>query len=126
MTAPDIADVQAGDWVKVRTVSDGHEGVWEGHCWAFAGRLLFAGSDILCDTSDLGPRAAELLDHRPASIPEPTGLGAVVRDADGWIATGVGDAMGGRRRWVREGYSSFNYWDDIPQPVTVLTEGVTP
>lgn len=64
----------------------------------------------------------------PPKPPEPTGLGAVVEDADGntytradkgtlpWFTTHKG-GNGGRCDWTR--------WDDIPA-VRVLSEGVQP
>lgn len=58
--------------------------------------------------------------------PEPTGLRAVVRDANGtgwvrWTARRTDDYP-----WVCEGVSVQRRWTDIPQPVTVLSEGVAP
>lgn len=137
MNKPAIADVKAGDWIRIRTSYGPYEGVWEGHCWGRAGRLIFAGGDILREAGgDLGVCATELLEHRRAPISEPAGLGAIVKDVDGrmftrWTQRQEEDsqpssAWSGRRQspWIA-GFDGVKYrWEEIPPPVTIIDEGI--
>ena len=60
-------------------------------------------------------------DQTAPPVAEPTGLGAVVRDAEG--TTYVRRPLRGVRAcWASEN-KDWYAWDDIPQPATVLSEG---
>lgn len=68
-------------------------------------------------------RYAPVARYEPSKpeTPEPTGLGAVVRDANGmqWVRV---DSSGAK--WCRQRPNCWEYWAAIPQPVEVLSEGV--
>lgn len=64
----------------------------------------------------LGPVA----EYRPAPV-EPTGLGAVVKDAKGHVWVRIPKSI---KPWRYSHNAGFE-WKQIDQPVTVLSEGVT-
>lgn len=59
--------------------------------------------------------------HIPSTL-EPTGLLAVVRDADGLKFVGVKDSIG--MRWMEDDGASAKQWASMKQPVDVLFEGL--
>jgi hypothetical protein len=63
---------------------------------------------------------------KPPKPEEPTGLGAVVEDADGERYVGLGDHYGGGAlRWKGDRGMTFTSYDRI-DVVRVLSEGVQP
>jgi hypothetical protein len=57
--------------------------------------------------------------------PEPQGLGAVVRDAEGnrWVRINKEDADSGRSWVSQQTGRGWSFWSQLDQPVTVLAEG---
>ncbi len=126
-----IEDVNAGDWVKVATNYDGRQGTWEGECWSYVGstRLQYGMGDCLRDEQGKlgGRQRIRLLEHHPAATPEPHGLGAVVKDADGHLWVHYTDTANISYSWYRVDGATSGNWGKVSrsQPVKVLSEGIT-
>ena len=59
-----------------------------------------------------------------APDPEPTGVGAVVRSGTGVVYVRNPASTEDGRYWGSRPVAEPRFWDDIPKPVTVLSEGV--
>lgn len=84
-----------------------------------SGRLVDINGGRMITCAGRIVRLAPATEYRPAPA-EPTGLGAVVRDARGYIAVRVHE-MPDRGCWY---YHGRNSWSSLRQPVEVLSEGV--
>ncbi len=104
-----MAKVNPGDWVKVNI---GHGATAEGEARK-DGDTLRLGSGVL-RTQDYVPRGiVDLLEHKPAPTPEPTGLGAVVTarrhlDANLRKWTHIGSGV-----WGSEDGKCLNTWTNL-------------
>lgn len=56
--------------------------------------------------------------------PEPTGCGAVVKDAQGYVYEEFGVDHSNDRQWKRMNTKQFVPWPCLTQPVDVLFEGI--
>jgi len=85
-----------------------------------------SGADVwLCNNADrLADALREFADPKPPKPEEPTGLGAVVEDADGrrWVRSDDTDCV---NPWHRNGSYEAHEYADI-DAVRVLSEGVQP
>lgn len=103
-----------GEWY----VSDGYVGKWNAASHEItmvdATRPFRVSPHPSWAMQRLGPVA----EYRPAP-PEPTGLGAVVKDANGQVYVHMGAL------WVRPNRKTGRSYSLIKQPVEVLSAGVT-
>lgn len=106
-----MTDIQIGARVRVT-----YEGTVEAKTYLGWSVRTSSGSAHLASSSWI-----EVLS--PPATPEPTGAGAIVKDANGDAWQRTGDQYFGNECWMLTGHPAAHSYEEISQPVTVLDPG---